>query len=234
MTKIIPPIVQTHEGIRVVREDLFPGGTKARYVPRLFDRADEIVYATPAQGGAQYAIAFVANQLGKRATFFVAKRDNPHPRAWEAKRLGAKIVQVPFGMLSVVQARAREYAKETGATLAPFGMDMPEAIDIIAAAARSTGEDPDEIWCAGGSGVLGRSLRRAWPKAALHVVMVGRKATPVEGADHIFFPRPFEWRAAQPPFSSDPHYDAKAWWLCKERAQGKRVLMWNVTGPASP
>lgn len=229
------PIVETHEGVRVVRDDLFPGGTKARFIPQLYEGADEMVYATPAQGGAQYALAFCAQRLGKRCTLFVAKRKTPHPRAFEAKRLGAKIVQVEMGRLNVIQAYARRYCEDTGARLAPFGMDTPQAIETIAAAARSTGgEEPDEVWCSGGSGVLGRSLRAAWPNAAVHVVMVGRETTPVPGADHIFFPHPFEWRAEQPPFPSDPHYDAKAWWVCRERKRGKRVLFWNVAGPAVP
>ena len=49
-------------------------------------------------------------------------------------------------------------AIEHGARLAPFGFDVPEAIESIAAAARSIGEEPDEVWCAGGSGVLARGL----------------------------------------------------------------------------
>jgi hypothetical protein len=52
-----------------------------------------------------------------------------------AKRLGAKIVQVSPGYLSTVQARAREYGREVAARLAPFGVDTPEAIEAIAAAA---------------------------------------------------------------------------------------------------
>lgn len=42
-----------HDGIAVVRDDLFLGGTKARFLPALFDGADEVVYASPAEGGAQ-------------------------------------------------------------------------------------------------------------------------------------------------------------------------------------
>jgi hypothetical protein len=38
------PITEQHEGILVVRDDLFPGGTKARFIPRLFDGANEVVY----------------------------------------------------------------------------------------------------------------------------------------------------------------------------------------------
>lgn len=230
MSEMIRPVVQVVDGIAVIREDLYPGGTKSRYIPRLFDNAEEVVYATPAQGGAQFALAFCAHQLGKRATLFVAKRGQPHPRALEAKRLGATVVQVEPGYLNVVQARARQYCDATGATLAPFGMDVPEAIEVIAAAALATGEKPDEVWCAGGSGVLGRALRAAWPHADVNVVMVGRNGEPVPGARHIRFPRPFDWRAAQPPFPSDPHYDAKAWMVCQQkRARKGRVLFWNVT-----
>lgn len=228
------PIVQTIDGVRVVRDDLFPGGTKTRYIGDLFKDADEVVYASPCQGGAQFALAFVAHQLGKKATLFVAKRKQPHDRAFEAKRLGAQVIQVPCGYLNVVQARAKQYCEETGAKLAPFGMDVPSAVDVISRAALATGEQPDEVWCAGGSGVLGRSLRRAWPKAKIYVVMVGRDAAPVAGAEHIRFPKPFEWKAAQPPFPSDPHYDAKAWQMCQTRRnRGASVLFWNVTGPAA-
>jgi Pyridoxal-phosphate dependent enzyme len=227
------PIVETVDGIRVVRDDLYPGGTKSRYLGELFKHADEVVYASPCQGGAQYALAFVAQKLKKRATLFVAKRKIPHARAFEAKALGAVIVQVPNGYLNVVQARARQYCEDTGATLAPFGMDVPWAIDVIADAALATGEQPDEVWCAGGSGVLGRALRRAWPKAKVFVVMVGRDKEPVPGAQHIRYPKPFEYQAVQPPFPADPHYDAKAWQTCKtRRSRGASVLFWNVTGPA--
>lgn len=232
------PVLEEHAGIGVVRDDLFPGGTKARFIPRLFDGADEVVYASPCQGGAQYALAFCAQQLGKRATIFVAKRSQPHPRAWEAKALGAKIVQVDFGMLSNVQKRASDYARDAGAQLAPFGMDTPQAIELISAAAASLGESPDEVWCSAGSGTLCRSLVRAWPKAQHFAVAVGRdiKRETVGGAEVIRYPKPFEAHAiAAPPFPSDPHYDAKAWEIATARKRaGRRIIFWNVTGPARP
>jgi hypothetical protein len=234
---VTPPVVREHDGILVVRDDLCPGGTKARFLPVLFEEADEVVYATAAEGGAQTALATVAAQLGKRATIFVAKRKEPHPRALMAKRLGAKIVQVSPGYLSTVQARAREYCRKVGARLAPFGVDMPEAIETIAAAACSTKIKPDEVWCASGSGVLARALAKAWPNARRHVVQVGRKLEPdeVAGATIHVYPLPFG-RAAKsiPPFPSDPHYDAKAWEQCAARKGPGRVLFWNVAGPAEP
>lgn len=229
------PVVVEHDGIAVVRDDLLGGGTKARYIWRLYDDADEIVYASPAEGGAQTALAWVAQERGKRATIFVAKRAQPHPRAWMAKSLGAKVLQVSPGYLTVVQARARAYCEQTGALLAPFGMDLPEAVQVIADAAAATGLQPDEVWCASGSGVLARGLATAWPNARRHVVQVGRKLSPAEVAGAVIHEAGMPFAKAlreQPPFPSDPHYDAKAWKICRQRRGQGLVVFWNVTGPA--
>jgi hypothetical protein len=229
------PIAREHNGKLVVRDDLYPGGTKARFIGLLYAVADEVVYASPAEGGAQTALAHVAAQLGKRATIFVAKRARPHPRSLMAKRLGAKLLQVSPGYLSVAQSRARAYCAATGACFAPFGMDFPAAIRAIADAARSTGLDPSEVWCASGSGVLARGLALAWPAARRHVVQVGRKLDNQEVAGAVIhaYPAAFGHVArTKPPFPSDPHYDAKAWEICSRLAR-PGALFWNVTGPAA-
>ncbi|MBK8175225.1 MAG: pyridoxal-phosphate dependent enzyme [Rhodospirillales bacterium] len=233
---VAPPIVETHERILVVRDDRFPGGTKARFLPALFATADELVYATPAEGGAQTAIAQVAAALGKRATLFVAARARPHPRTAQARVLGAQVVEVRPGYLSCARARARAYSAVSGARLMPFGLDFPEAIAAIAAAARATGVAPDEVWCAAGSGVLARGLAQAWPDARRHAVQIGRALAPadVAGAMVHVYPAPFGKPArSSPPFPSDPHYDAKAWDVCRVRRGADAVLFWNVTGPAA-
>lgn len=230
-----PPVIVNHDGILVARDDLIGGGTKARYMTRLFERAEEIVYATPAEGGAQSALAWVARAMGKRATLFVAKRAEAHPRAHMAKALGATVYQVSPGYLTVVQARARAYCEATGATLAPFGMDLPEAVDTIAQAARDSGAAPQEVWCASGSGVLARALAKAWPKARRYVVQVGRTLSPedVAGATIVVSRLKFGDRAkVLPPYPADLHYDAKVWEHLKDRPRDGSVLVWNVTGAA--
>ena len=128
------PVIENHNGVLVVRDDLFDGGTKARFIPLLFNGVSEVVYASPAEGGAQTALATVAAQLGKRATIFVAerKRKKWHDRTLMAQRLGAQIVQVPYGYLRTVQKRAEVYSHQTGALLAPFGFDIPGATQAIA------------------------------------------------------------------------------------------------------
>jgi len=230
------PVVIEHEDILVVRDDLIRGGTKARFMSTLFDDADEVVYASPAEGGAQSALSYTAANLGKRATIFVAKRKEQHPRAIECKRLGAKVMLVAPGYLTVVQARAREYCARTGAKLAPFGIDTPWAISAISRAAKATGVKPDEVWCAAGSGVLARGLAAAWPSARMHVVEVGRKLSPsdVAAATIHLAGMPFSKAdKTRTPFPSDPHYDAKAWRICKARHGPGIVLFWNVMLPAA-
>jgi threonine dehydratase len=231
----LTPVVSEHEGLLVVRDDLYPGGTKARFIAGLFEDAREVVYATPAEGGAQTALAECARQAGKRLTLFVARRARPHPRTLMAKRLGAVIVQVAPGYLKVVQARAAAYAAEKGALLAPFGIDTPEAVAGIAAAARATGIEPDEVWCAAGSGVLARGLAAAWPRARRRAVQIGREVKPAEVAGAEIFVHPLKFGQAckeAMPFPSDPYYDAKAWQTAKARHEAGLVLFWNVTGPA--
>lgn len=234
MTGPIPKLIE-HDGIMVVRDDLLRGGTKARFLGVFFDGADEVVYASPAEGGAQTALAAVAGALGKRATIFVARRAKPHPRALLAKRWGARVCQVSPGYLTVVQARARAYCAASGARLMPFGADVPEAVEAITRAARSLQIVPDEVWCASGSGVLARGLAAAWPGARRHVVQVGRSLSPadVAGATIHQSGMPFEraCRAAVP-FPADPHYDAKAWQIAKARRGAGLCIFWNVTGPA--
>lgn len=58
--------------------------------------------------------------------------------------------------------------------------------------------EPEEVWCAAGSGVLARGLAAAWPKARRHVVQIGRDLTPREvgGATIHVHPRKFSDRAA--------------------------------------
>ena len=107
-TPVPLPLIVEHEGVLVVRDDLLPGGTKARFLDIIFEGADEVVYASPAEGGAQTALATVARQLGKRATIFVARRAKPHPRTIEAANLGASVVSVDPGYLSLTPSLRRQ------------------------------------------------------------------------------------------------------------------------------
>jgi hypothetical protein len=236
------PFLELREGINVVRDDMIPGGTKRRFVDAyVHGAAKEFVYASPAYGGAQIALAMATREAGKRCTIFVAKRSSLHARTKEAQAAGARIVEVANGYLSNVQSKARAYAAESGAHLMPFGFDTPEAHAAIAAAARSVLERfPHpfaEVWSVAGSGVLTRGLQAAGLGLTYWAVAVGRENPDVGKAHLISHGQPFEADARiRPPFPSCSNYDAKAWSHIKARhpsplrAIRSRVLFWNVMG----
>lgn len=231
---ISPPVIEEREsGVFVVRDDKLLGGTKRCFADKLIAGHREVVYASPAYGGAQIAIAHAAREVGALATIFVAKRSKPHPRTLEAHAAGAKVVQVPCGYLTNVQAKAKKYCQATGAFLLPFGLETPIAFDAIAARAKIVADHVgplDEVWSVGGSGVLTRGLQRGLPSAAYFVVQVGRelRKEDVGRASVIACGQPFEADAKRPPpFPSCSNYDAKGWWPFVSRGKGRR-LFWNV------
>lgn len=228
------PVIKEHQGVIVVRDDFIPGGSKRRFVDRLFGGASEVVYASPVYGGAQIAIAHAAREAGIRSTIFCAKRGTPHPRTIEAKKAGAKIIQVNPGYLSNAKAKARDYCNATGASLLPFGMESPIALDEIATAAahiQSIVGTIDQVWCVGGSGVLCRGLQQGLAGVkSFNVVQVGRELLPedVKAARVYRYPLDFAKDAKRPPpFPSCSNYDAKAWEFIPKESQAK-VLFWNV------
>lgn len=237
------PIVELHDGIHVVREDVFAGGTKRRFVDAYVAReasrgAREFVYATTVYGGAQIALAHACAAAGVKATVFGAQRKELHPRTLEAQRAGAEIHQVPMGFLTNVQAKARAYCERTGAHLMPFGFDSDEARAAIAAAAtavRRLHGRFDVAVCAVGSGTLIRSLQEAQLARAYRGVLVGRDHAPTGEALLVRHPLAFGVDAkknARPPFPSCSNYDAKAWTtaLDSKTNGAERVLFWNVMG----
>jgi threonine dehydratase len=185
------------------------------------------VYASPAYGYAQVALAHACRELSKRATIFTAKRGVLHSRTAEAARAGAKVVQVPTGYLSNVTAKARAYAEAAGATLLPFGFDTAEFGEALADVARALPVEPREVWTVAGSGTLSRALQRAWPSATFYAVQVG-KPPAVGRAALLAAPESFERDARVcPPFPSCSNYDAKAWrFIVRQASPG--ALFWNV------
>lgn len=224
---IAAPVIEQHGHILVVRDDLIPGGTKRRVLPSLLKGADEFVYASPACGYAQVALAYACREMGLKATVFTAKRKEMHPRTAEAKAAGAKIVMVPHGYLSNVRSKAAQYAATVDACNLPFGFDTPEFTSLLAEVARSIDVAPLEVWTVAGSGTLCRALQMAWPNATFHAVRVG--AEPDVGNANLYQAlESFEQDAClKPPFPSCSNYDAKAWRFITERAT-PGALFWNV------
>jgi len=227
------PFLQRVGTLQVVRDDLMPGGTKARALSVLFDLEHrEYVYASPVQGYAQVALAHCAKAAGCYAHIFCAARKEYHARTREALGLGAIIHELRPGYLSHVQAAARAFVAETpSARLLPFGLDDEAFIEALAGVGRRVARrlfaQPPEVWTVAGSGVLSRALQRVWPEADFHAIQIGH-APNIGRATLHRAPERFEDDARYPPpFPSCSNYDAKAWRFIQEQAKPD-ALFWNV------
>jgi hypothetical protein len=136
-------------------------------------------------------------------------------------------VQIPYGYLSNVQAKAKAYAALTGAGYIPFGFDTEPVLEGLAGIARALPVKPAEVWTVAGSGLLTRALQRAWPDARFYAVKIGSQ--PKAGEAVLYdAPEKFEQDAkVKPPFPSCSNYDAKAWRFIQEYAR-PGALFWNV------
>jgi hypothetical protein len=228
-------VIEKHENIWVVRDDLLPGGTKRRFIYRYLQshpHVTEWVYASPRVGYAQVALAHACKDLGLNATVVLPKGKHFFLTT-EALSLDANIIEVPMGFLTHIQHVAKKYASETpNCGLLPFGLDHPIIIDEIKNIASGLDIKPKEVWTCISSGVLSRGLQAAWPDAKFYGVRVGHGTTDREKGRAEVFDSKYKFSqkckaVEKPPFPSSDYYDSKVWSFIKERASDG-ALFWNV------
>ena len=239
-------VIEKHEDIYVVREDLLEGGSKRRFIDRYVREeiekgAEEFVFGgAPATGYAPMSLTLQAKHYGADATFFMAKRslDNLHEYQKKALEYGANIQWVNMGMLNVTLSRAKKYYEEDTFKRRnfPLGLEDERVIEDIETLAREIKEEWkdkfSEIWTVGSSGTLSRGLQKAFPELEVHVISVGHKMSEREIGRAKFYKSPYEFDKPikpieAPPFPSAPTYDAKAWPFLKEFAK-PNAMFWNV------
>lgn len=213
-------------------------GTKSVLVPHIFSGPEEIVYASPLQGGFQVALAYGGKVYGKKVTIFTLRHSRPHPNVQRCMALGATVIQGRSTFLRQVEREAREYCKPS-AKLITFGANHEEYVDILQARAAEVlreyealkGGLPNEIWVSVGSGTLIKSIQRAAPSIKINGVQVGRpfeKDPAWTNMTILPYPKEFSWESKyKMPFPSNPNYDRKAFELCVKHHKGN-VLFWNV------
>jgi threonine synthase len=187
----------------------------------------------------------------KQAVIFCARHQIKHKNTIICKNLGAKIVEIYPGYLSVVQHRALEYAKKRDDRYyINFGAYSEQNINLLITrtqkviekwnkmaqtSASSSSQEPDEIWVAVGSGTLLTAILTATKKAHIYGVQVGADVDIKDPRVTILkYDKPFEYESRfEAPFASMAHYDRKAFeLLIKRRGYNpkKNILFWNVLG----
>jgi hypothetical protein len=229
-------VIETYNGVSVLRDDLLPGGTKSVILPHILDKDKRCyVYASPVYGGMQIALAAYCRSIGKQAVIFCAKRKTPHANSLRVKAEGGVVYQVPYGYLSHTQKKAREYARDNNAQLIEFGGNYPIAIKAISERMRQVsdrlGREPDIIYCTAGSGTLLRGIIAGTNAARIVAVQVGAEVgNPLPDRVTIKkYHKPFEKESTiKAPFPSCANYDLKGWEYCVRDKPEGLVLFWNV------
>ena len=230
------PIIKNHYNIFVVRDDLLDGGTKSILMSHM-DKPDikEFVYASPVYGGFQIAISAYCKKVGKKASIFCAKRNKKHPNTLKCLEYGATIVEVEYGYLSVVEKKAREYClNKEGIHKIIFGAKTEENKKILGQRIKFVLDyvNPDEIWCAIGSGLLVSAIMaNILPHMRVYGVQVGADPD-LEFHDSLTilkYPKSFDKESKlKIEFPSMPNYDLKAFELCLKHKGTGKILFWNV------
>lgn len=229
--------IEEYNGVKVLRDDLLPGGTKSILMQHILDdKYDEYVYASPVYGAFQIALSIWCNMNNKKATIFCAKRKELHPNTIKCMRYNANVIEVDAGYLTVVNKRAEDYCKKTGSLKLQFGANTNESKKIISNRMRDViniiGHEPKEIWCPIGSGTLVESILLATTKSKVIGVQVGAEYTKShERLMVIKYDKPFDKPSNFiSPFPSMKNYDLKAWELCMKYKKTDDVFFWNVYG----
>jgi len=229
------PVVQTYEGVRVVRDDLITG-SKVRggdcLISKIPPEQDTIVYVQPRFGLAGVSILDAAKRHGKRVVLFMpaSKRISHHQACCIERGAEAKFARI--AAMPNLNLIAKAWAEErSNCFFVPLGLKH-ELVTAGFVKTMSKMAEPGEVWSVISTGVLTRSMQIAWPNAEFHAVAVARnlKAGELGRADVISAPEQFT-RAVKgddiPPFPSVLTYDAKAWRYIPKNTN-RDILMWNV------
>ena len=229
--------IEKYNEINVLRDDLLNGGTKSILMPTLItDEFNEYVYASPVYGGFQIALSAYCKSVGKKATIFCAKRKDKHANTLKCIELGANVIEVKCGYLTVVEKHSRDYCDLTGANKLKFGAKTVICKSLISKRVKDVikqlGKEPDEIWCAIGSGTLVESILDATTTSKVFGVQVGQEYNlRPDRLTVLTYHKKFDKKSnIICPFPSMPNYDLKAWeYLNNLRDnRNKNILFWNV------
>lgn len=243
---VVESIQHNGKNINIIQDSHITGGTKSRGIYPFIQNNNqykEFVYAGPAIGYAQYALAFCGQQLGKKVTIFISSvLKKPTTPTRKAIRCGARIIKCTY--LSDAQEKAKNYCEQdSNRFLCPFGMDSPDFNEILyqhCLAANPPNIGGGRIWVTVGSGTLLRVLMQIYPDAEFVGVIVGKKVW-----EDQFEPRDwrrltlytselkFNWEIRNqcdiPPYDSLLTYDAKLWAFAKNHIRDGDYIF-NVAG----
>ncbi len=226
-------VIQEVEGFKVVRDDLYEGGTKKRALEIYMQsvKEDELVYGCDYRGCASYAIALVARDFGKKVKiFFMGPKQETaiFKKVTAFPNVSYEIKENVIDLKDMAKF-SKEYAQKNNAKFLPLGLDFIEFQDALTEVVKSAHLGGPEIWVLGGTGNLARAIQKAYPEIPVNVVNLKSVYGDFGNAAQTFDPPESFHEDAQipPPYPSVPNYDAKVWRFVKEHGR-PGAYVWNV------
>lgn len=244
-TNSVLPEIRIHEGIFVVRDDLYPGGSKARFIKNYMrdTQYDEYVYPGTCKGAAIAALGYAASETGKKAIVFIAERNEYNDimqEAFDAGKGNLEFKYVKMGFYPKIKKACERYVSNTpNSCYLRSGFDMQYAVDSIAKIANNIITEFgqfDVVLTACSSGTLQRGIQKGGLAKRYIAVATGQKHVDAEDAEIIWHNKIQKFEAnppkeLRPPYPTVLNYDGKVWqYALKERDTNPnaRILVWNV------
>lgn len=223
------PIIESYNGIKVVREDLLKVGSKARFGEALIAKCkyDTIVYVQPRFGFAGISLTELCKTYNKKLVLFMPSSKEISEHQAYCIENGCDYHFYRIAAMPNLNLIAKSWADKNNAFFIPLGLKH-ELVTAMIIKVASEIQEPKSFWTAFSTGVLNRALQIAWPNATANGLAVSRNIKDGEkGTANIISSKyKFEQNAKiLPPFPSAPNYDAKVWEFLKEGD-----LFWNVAG----
>jgi hypothetical protein len=223
------PIIEYHNGIKVVREDLLEVGSKARAGEALIAncKSDTIVYVQPRFGYAGISLTKLCKKYNKKLVLFMPSSKEISEHQAYCIENGCEYHFHRIAAMPNLNRIAKNYALQNNAFFIPLGLKHPLVTAMIIKTAMKI-EEPESFWTAFSTGVLNRALQIAWPNANANGLAVSRNVQEGEKgrANIVSHYQIFQSDSKiMPPFPSASNYDAKVWEYLKPGD-----LFWNVAG----
>lgn len=223
------PIIEIHNGITVVREDLLEVGSKARLGEALIAncKSDTIVYVQPRFGYAGVSLTKLCKKYNKKLILFMPSSKEVSEHQAYCIENGCEYHFHRIAAMPNLNRIAKNHANEIGAFFIPLGLKHQLVTAMIIKTAIKIPE-PKSFWTAFSTGVLNRALQIAWPNAKANGLAVSRNIQEGEKgrANVVSHYQIFQSDSKiKPPFPSASNYDAKVWEYLQPGD-----LFWNVAG----
>lgn len=223
------PVIEIHNGITIVREDLLEVGSKARAGEALIAncKSDTIVYVQPRFGFAGISLTNLCKKYNKKLVLFMPSSKEISEHQAYCIENGCEYYFHRIAAMPNLNKIAKNFADDNNAFFIPLGLKHELVTAMIIKAAIKIPE-PKSFWTAFSTGVLNRALQIAWPNADAYGLAVSRNIKDGEKgrAKIIGHYQNFSENSKKiPPYPSASNYDAKVWEYLKEGD-----LFWNVAG----